>query len=258
MKVRFLDKNMKNFIGTSTSLIIFLFFVLAVFGFTYNFSTIKTYNLILLILIMLTIIITLFLMTEIAAILYTYRKRHINKRFIAYVRFGLNSFLPFGMVVSGLINISKDDIRNFFIDINNILAQSENRKYQPKDILVLLPHCLQDVNCGYKITNNIENCHRCGKCCIGNILNIALKTGVSAKVVTGGTVARKLVLEKRPKVIVSVACERDLISGIIDVKGIPVIGLTNDRPYGPCYNTSVNVENLKSRIQSILVNCEVT
>ena len=52
--------------------------------------------------------------------------------------------------------------------------------------------------------------------------------------------------------IVSVACERDLTSGIIDVGNIPVIGIVNERPNGPCYNTCVNVNMLKEKLDSII------
>ena len=41
------------------------------------------------------------------------------------------------------------------------------------------------------------------------------------------------------------ACERDLTSGIADVGNIPVIGIINDRPNGPCYNTVVDINEFK-------------
>jgi hypothetical protein len=40
---------------------------------------------------------------------------------------------------------------------------------------------------------------------------------------------------------VAVACERDLVSGIRDAWPLPVIGLINERPEGPCVNTRVDV-----------------
>lgn len=39
----------------------------------------------------------------------------------------------------------------------------------------------------------------------------------------------------------AIACERDLISGMEDVLPLPVLGLLNERPYGPCFNTQVDV-----------------
>lgn len=56
----------------------------------------------------------------------------------------------------------------------------------------------------------------------------------------------------KPKMILSVACERDLTSGIIDVGKIPVVGIVNERPNGPCYNTCVDVSVLKDKLDSII------
>jgi len=49
-----------------------------------------------------------------------------------------------------------------------------------------------------------------------------------------------------------VACERDLSSGIADVGRIPVIGIVNDRPNGPCYNTNVDVDAIRNKLESII------
>ena len=61
-------------------------------------------------------------------------------------------------------------------------------------------------------------------------------------VATGGTLARRIVVEKKPDVIIGVACERDLSSGIQDSYPIPVYGILNRRPFGPCYDTDVDLD----------------
>jgi len=62
----------------------------------------------------------------------------------------------------------------------------------------------------------------------------------------------KIFIKKEPKIIISVACERDLSSGIADVGRIPVIGIVNDRPNGPCYNTNVDVDAIRNKLESII------
>lgn len=252
MKVKSLDKSIRKFLILSELLILFSIFVLAAFGYIYRHSNINTYNYILLFLIALTIIITLVFVVTMLAILYTYRRKYVNAAFLWPVKAGLKILLPFVILISGVMKGSKDIIRNFYIDMNNILVKSYNRKYAPEQVLVLLPHCLQHSNCGYKITNDIGNCRRCGKCCIGEIARIAEEMGVKVKVVTGGTAARNIVSKSKPGVILSVACERDLAVGIADVGSIPVMGIVNERPNGPCYNTTVDVKVLRQRLEEIL------
>jgi hypothetical protein len=71
-------------------------------------------------------------------------------------------------------------------------------------------------------------------------------------VATGGTLARKVVVETNPELILGVACERDLASGIVDTYPIPVIGILIDRPEGPCVNTRVNVEKVNNALETFL------
>lgn len=167
-------------------------------------------------------------------------------------RTGIKTLLPIAIFFAGIFKTKKDLIRKFYIDFNNIMVFASDRKYSPENLLILLPHCLQNSDCGYKITNTIDNCKRCGKCSIGDIAEIAGSRKVEVRVVTGGTAARNVVKQLKPKLILSVACERDLTSGIIDVGKIPVIGLINERPNGPCYNTCVNTDNLKAYLDEIL------
>jgi hypothetical protein len=64
--------------------------------------------------------------------------------------------------------------------------------------------------------------------------------GFFISVATGGSQARRIVKDRRPKAILAVACERELTSGIQDVGSIPVLGILNQRPEGPCRNTRVD------------------
>ena len=57
------------------------------------------------------------------------------------------------------------------------------------------------------------------------------------------------VRDVRPEAIVAVACERDLSSGLVDTYPIPIIGIPNDRPFGPCLNTQVDLDKVREAIQ---------
>ena len=149
---------------------------------------------------------------------------------------------PILVLVGRCVGISVNKVRRSFIAINNQLFFAEARQVAPDKLLVLLPQCLQHHDCNVKVTGNIENCEACGKCKIKNLVALSKKFGVSTSVATGGTLARRIVKEKRPDLIIGVACERDLASGIQDTYPIPVFGILNNRPNGPCYDTDVNLE----------------
>jgi len=50
-----------------------------------------------------------------------------------------------------------------------------------------------------------------------------------------------------------VACERDLTSGIKDCYPLPVIGILNERPFGPCFNTIVDVSKIDAALSQVLL-----
>jgi hypothetical protein len=252
LRVNFLDKSIKNFLFLSQMVILIFALLLLIFGYIYWYSDIKIYNNILLIIIILTIIMTVVFAATIFALVYVYRKKYVNRSLLLPVRIGQRILLPFVIFISGVFMGSKDAVRGFYVDVNNILVRSLHRTYPSEQVLVLLPHCLQNSECIYKVTNNLNNCRRCGRCCIGEIALMAEEFKVNTMVVTGGTVARSVVSKSRPGVILSVACERDLAAGIADVIKIPVVGVVNERPNGPCYNTNVNVADLRKRLEEII------
>jgi hypothetical protein len=49
-----------------------------------------------------------------------------------------------------------------------------------------------------------------------------------------------------------VACERDLTSGIQDTTPLPVYGIFNQRPFGPCLNTQVPVAQVEAVLAEVL------
>jgi hypothetical protein len=64
--------------------------------------------------------------------------------------------------------------------------------------------------------------------------------------------ARRIIVDNRPEAIVAVACELDLTSGIQDSYPIPVIGILNERPNGPCINTKVDIQKVRDAILDFL------
>lgn len=253
MKVKYLNKDFKKFLMLSGTVILFslLFFLALVF--VYYSSSIFTYNIITLLLIIVTILMIMFFCISSLTIFYVYKNKEVKSKLLLNTsKAGMKVLLPVIMALAGLFKIKKNIVRRFYVDFNNITVSAMGKRYKKEDVIVLLPHCLQDADCVFKITNDISNCRKCGKCTIGGISRIVEERKVKCFVVTGGTAARNIVKKLKPKMILSVACERDLTSGIIDVGKIPVVGIVNERPNGPCYNTCVDVSVLKDKLDSII------
>jgi hypothetical protein len=98
------------------------------------------------------------------------------------------------------------------------------------------------------VTSEVRNCRRCGGCEIADLITMCDAYGIKMSIATGGTLARRVIVETRPKAIVAVACERDLTSGLQDAYPIPVIGVLNERPHGPCRDTRVDLSKVEAAI----------
>ncbi len=133
-----------------------------------------------------------------------------------------------------------DALERFFIDINNRIVLNSIKK-SPEKLLLLMPHCLQFSECEYRVTGKDIKCRMCGKCEIKDLMELSKRYNVKLSVATGGTMARNIVKEIRPDIIIATACERDLISGLRDTVNLPVVGVLNERPNGPCVDTRVDL-----------------
>ena len=173
--------------------------------------------------------------------------------FTRFMRLVVIKFLlPMIEFVGRVLGLDKDRIRQSFIAMNNSLVISQKYKVRPDRILILLPHCIQLFDCEIKVTGDVNKCVLCGRCDIKGLVEIGRKYGIDISVATGGTLARKVIVEKRPKLVLAVACERDLTSGIKDCYPLPVIGVLNLRPHGPCFNTIVDTAAIDAALQQVL------
>ncbi len=159
---------------------------------------------------------------------------------------------PLSLLIGKVRGVTKDQLRQSMIDLINHLVMLDMYTVDPKRILLLTPHCLQESSCVHKVTHDVYNCKQCGRCQVGSLLQVAKDYGCQFIVVTGGTLARMKVKEARPKAIVAIACERDLASGMADVFPIPVIGVLNERPNGPCCNTTVDSERVRAAVEQLI------
>jgi uncharacterized protein len=149
-----------------------------------------------------------------------------------YLRFclqrGAGLFLMLFPVVSRVaksLGISRDRLSHSFIEVSNTLAGTCSGDGQ---ILALIPRCLKG-----ELKREIR------RMC-ADFPDVILHT------TPGGTEARRVIREHSPKAIVAVACERDLVTGIHDVAPrIPVIGIPNTRPLGPCKDTAIDLDKFR-------------
>lgn len=175
----------------------------------------------------------------------------MEKIFIKFIK----SFIYIMFIISSKFknqNLNQWSAKKF-IDVNNKYVLKMIKKKRNDKILILLPHCLQFYDCEYKVTTNIKNCKKCGKCVISDFIDVMNKfpKNLEIKIATGGTLARKYVKSIKPSIIIAVACKRDLITGIRDSEPFLVYGIFNKICCEACINTTVSIEEIYSILEII-------
>lgn len=147
----------------------------------------------------------------------------------------VNRLLAIVLAIGRILGISRDRMTNSFMKVHNLFLGKKPVKTESERLLVLLPRCLTK-------DNNKQ------------LRQMRDRYQIKMFTVGGGTEARKKIHEVRPKMIIAVACERDLLSGFKEVNTqIPVIGFPNHRPEGPCKNTCVDLDEIEQTIKNCLI-----
>ena len=165
----------------------------------------------------------------------------------------VNLLFPLAVQLGRPFGVNKRRLEGSFIAVSNLLFSRLGIRVPADRLLVVTPHCLQLATCPHKITRDPNNCKRCGGCDIGALVTLAEEMGFHFFVATGGTLARQIVYKTRPKVVLAIACERDLMSGIQDVYPLPAVGVLNIRPNGPCFNTHVDMAEVRRQLERIII-----
>jgi hypothetical protein len=136
--------------------------------------------------------------------------------------------------VGQLFGVKRDWTDNAAVAVYNRLAWARDYSVRANELLILIPRCLS-------------------RAALDGVMEIAKRYNVAAFVATRGQLARRVIRERRPKAVVAVACERDMVSGLHDVAGrLPVLGLTMQLPNGPCKDASLDLVRMEEFVKKYL------
>lgn len=128
----------------------------------------------------------------------------------------------------------RDWVENSAVKVYNALALLRTRTVGSGELLMLVPRCLS-------------------RSTLDGVLELAGRYQVPVFVATRGQLARRVIRERRPRAVVAVACERDMVTGLHDVAGkIPVLGLTMTLPAGPCKDAELDLPQLERYMQAFV------
>lgn len=138
------------------------------------------------------------------------------------------------------------------VKVMNGLTRLRRTRCRPERLLILIPSCLQSSECSQKITNDVAECRRCGRCKVKDIIELAERAGARCAVATGGRLAVEMVKDRDVDAVLAVACEKELGAGMLAVFPKPGLGIVNLRPHGPCKDTDVDLAKVEAALRWLL------
>lgn len=141
--------------------------------------------------------------------------------------------VPFLAFCARPFGLSRDRIGSSCIALTNRFAKLQMQKASLVRPMVLLPRCLSPET--IKAVRALAGPYDC-----------------PVAVAANNRIARERIKENRPSVLVAVACERDLVSGLFDFgHKLPILVLPNQRPHGPCLRATIDLDVLESCLQKV-------
>lgn len=139
-------------------------------------------------------------------------------------------------------------IARCFIRCNNALTRLRCRGVAPGQLLLLVPSCLQRTGCAEPLGETIDACAACGRCNVADLLALRDELGIRCSMAAGGREALAFVSDRQIRAVVAVACEKELIQGILAVFPKPVLGVVNIQTDGPCRNTRLDIDRVREAV----------
>jgi hypothetical protein len=159
------------------------------------------------------------------------------------------TFLTAEVLAEGVISelgITDETLVNFtLIEAGNVLNQSAYEYVKQDERIVLIPHCLRDVEkCIAPIDDEGYHCKKCGACVIADITTAAEERGIKWYMVGGGSHAIRIVKNAHPKAVFGIACYDDAKLAVdkIGSYGIPTQAVLLSK--AGCVNTEVDLDRV--------------
>lgn len=135
-------------------------------------------------------------------------------------------------------------------EVRNKVNEKLFKRIDPKDKILVLPHCLRDSNCEAKLETSGIVCKECNRCVIGVFKHEGEKLGYKVFIIPGSTFLKKIIEENKFKAVLGVACYQDLNLSMMKLnkfscQGVPLLK-------DGCINTKVDSKAVLEKMGVII------
>lgn len=147
------------------------------------------------------------------------------------------------------VGVEEQELFQLYVEAKNRSMIESFAATPYNERVLLLPQCLRAKDCPAEISNYGYECKQCGKCSVAKIMKLTKELGYKGTfVLPGGSLAKNILLELKPKASLGVACSKELVMGSYLCEKVGVIGQGVQLLKDGCINTVVDMKALNDAL----------
>ena len=151
--------------------------------------------------------------------------------------------------VATKVGVEEQELFQLYVETKNRSMIESFAATPNNERVVLLPQCLRAKDCPAEIGEYGYECQQCGRCSVAKIMQLTKELGYKGTfIMPGGSLAKKVLVELKPKASLGVACYKELVMGSYLCEKVGVIGQGVELLKDGCINTIVNMKALKDAL----------
>ena len=148
------------------------------------------------------------------------------------------------------VGVEEQELFQLYVEAKNRSMIESFAATPCNERVVLLPQCLRAKDCPAEIGEYGYECQQCGRCSVAKIVQLTKDLGYKGTfIMPGGSLAKKVLVELKPKASLGVACYKELVMGSYLCEKVGVIGQGVELLKDGCINTIVNMKALKEALK---------
>ncbi len=152
------------------------------------------------------------------------------------------------------VGVEEKELFQLYVETKNRSLVKNFAATPYNERILLLPQCLRAKHCPAELGKYGYECQECGSCSIEKIKHVTKKLGYKGTyILPGGSIAKKILLEMKPKASLGVACFKELVLGSYLCEKLGIIGQGVALIRDGCINTLVDWKILNEALNIRLV-----
>ena len=151
--------------------------------------------------------------------------------------------------VATKVGVEEKELFQLYVETKNRSMVQSYASTPYNERILLMPQCLRARDCPAELGKYGYECQQCGKCSVAIIVQKTKDLGYKGTfIMPGGSIAKKILFELKPKALIGVACFKELVMGSFLCEKVGVIGQGVALLLDGCINTIVDMKALKEML----------